>query len=179
MIGSDTYPRRLRYACDRTWEEMAPTQGGRFCETCQKPVTDFTGLRKEELRAWFRSGAAGCGRYTVQQLDPSLVPLGEVGRGARRGFIAAIAALAIGGAQAQSEEPAQATEQADSLARENELRFNTRIAAEARNPKLERSTCPPLETLPPPKTKKVTYLSWRFPFVHRVSVRETYRMGFF
>jgi hypothetical protein len=155
---------------------MTPTTGGRFCDGCQKPVIDFTTWREEELQAWFRTGARGCGRFEVQQLDPSLVPIDQIGRSLQRGLFATAAAFVIGNSQAQTIDPIAPTEQVDSSFNSNGHGVNARLAVEARNPKLTRETCPPIAPPPIRVFKKRTYLSWRFPFVHRTI---PHRTGFF
>lgn len=176
MSRSSTIPRDLRYSCDRSWEEMRPIENGRFCEGCQKLVIDFAGWSRDELQAWFHAGRAGCGRYEAHQLDPSLIPVDEIGRNVRRGLFATIAAFAIGSAQAQQVEPAAPTEQVDSLSAARARVMNLRAMADARNPKLVQETCPTVQPAPTRRVKKRTYLSWRFPFVHRYRPQ---RMGFF
>ncbi len=167
--------RELKFACDRSWEGMVPNDKGRFCDSCQKPVIDFTTWSASDLEAWFQSERKGCGRFEAHQLDPSLVSLDDVGQGLRRGIFATITAFAIHGAQAQVTAPAPTTEQVDSLSSPGAA-FDAKAVADSRNPKLDRETCPAITPAPARSMKKRTYLSWRFPFVHRY---RPHRMGFF
>jgi hypothetical protein len=57
--------------CHESWDNMSPTEKGRYCGSCQKEVVDFTGMTDAELYAFFtqkRSGSV-CGRTHVGQLD--------------------------------------------------------------------------------------------------------------
>ncbi|MBW7913118.1 MAG: carboxypeptidase regulatory-like domain-containing protein [Taibaiella sp.] len=50
---------------------MTPQEQGRFCDSCQKCVVDFTGFTDEELHQYFRknSGEKVCGRFQNWQLQ--------------------------------------------------------------------------------------------------------------
>ena len=41
----------MQFTCTRSWERMAPMEGGRFCDSCQKPVIDFTIVDRDLLKA--------------------------------------------------------------------------------------------------------------------------------
>jgi hypothetical protein len=57
--------------CHEGWDNMTPSQKGRFCGSCQKEVIDFTGMTDAELFAFFAQQRTGsvCGRTHVGQLD--------------------------------------------------------------------------------------------------------------
>lgn len=57
--------------CHEGWENMSPTEKGRFCGSCQKEVIDFTGMTDAELFAFFTNKNVGsvCGRTHITQLD--------------------------------------------------------------------------------------------------------------
>jgi hypothetical protein len=111
MAHSTTNVRGMQFTCDRTWESMAPMGEHRFCDSCQKPVIDFTEWSREELIAFFRSAPNTCGQFEPPQVDPSLIPLEDVGRGIRRGLFASLAALALNAAHAQTTRTPHPTEQ--------------------------------------------------------------------
>jgi hypothetical protein len=54
---------------------MTPTAQGRYCATCQHPVTDFTQRTDAEVLALLRQAAGGrvCGRFRAEQLNRELV----------------------------------------------------------------------------------------------------------
>ncbi|WP_052731083.1 hypothetical protein [Spirosoma radiotolerans] len=61
--------------CPERWDDMQPTQQGRFCASCQKTVVDYTALSDQELvRRLSRSSEVGCGRFRDDQLNRPLVP---------------------------------------------------------------------------------------------------------
>lgn len=57
--------------CHEGWDNMAPSEKGRFCSSCQKEVIDFTGMTDDEVFAFFAQKTQGsvCGRTHISQLD--------------------------------------------------------------------------------------------------------------
>lgn len=60
--------------CDENWNKMTPVEKGRFCDSCQKSVIDFTGMSDTQLVAFFKKPSTGsvCGRFYNDQLDRDL-----------------------------------------------------------------------------------------------------------
>lgn len=61
--------------CHEDWNTMTPVEKGRFCDSCQKQVVDFTGMSDEQVFAFFRKPATGsvCGRFMNDQLDRDIL----------------------------------------------------------------------------------------------------------
>jgi hypothetical protein len=74
--------------------------------SCQKAVIDFTTWERNAVIAYFKTAPKTCGQFTVEQLEPGLVPLAEQAASLRKGLLAAIAALAIQSTFAQDTTPA-------------------------------------------------------------------------
>ncbi len=57
--------------CHEDWNKMTPTEQGRFCNTCQKCVMDFTGFTDKQLYDFFdiHKGQKICGRFESIQLN--------------------------------------------------------------------------------------------------------------
>ena len=57
--------------CHEDWNKMTPVDKGRFCDSCQKAVHDFTGMSDAQLIAFFKKPSTGfiCGRFYNDQLD--------------------------------------------------------------------------------------------------------------
>ena len=55
--------------CSKSWEGMEPKEEGRFCNTCQKTVYDFTQFTDQEFIAFFQQNATACGRFKKRQLS--------------------------------------------------------------------------------------------------------------
>jgi hypothetical protein len=57
--------------CHESWEKMSPVEQGRFCNSCQKAVVDFTGMSDTQLIDYFKRPSAGsvCGRFNDDQLE--------------------------------------------------------------------------------------------------------------
>jgi hypothetical protein len=55
--------------CSQNWDDMKKQDKGRFCESCQKSVLDFTGLSNAEIiKLIINSNNDTCGRFTNRQL---------------------------------------------------------------------------------------------------------------
>ena len=60
--------------CHENWEKMNPVEQGRFCNSCQKAVVDFTEMSDAQLVAFFRKPSTGsvCGRFYNDQVGRDL-----------------------------------------------------------------------------------------------------------
>lgn len=60
--------------CHEDWDKMTPGEKGRFCDSCQKTVHDFTGMSDAQLVAFFKKPSTGsvCGRFLDDQLDRAI-----------------------------------------------------------------------------------------------------------
>lgn len=55
--------------CSENWGEMQPHGCGRFCNSCQKTVTDFTRMSDDDFISHFQNTkATSCARFTERQL---------------------------------------------------------------------------------------------------------------
>jgi hypothetical protein len=61
--------------CHENWNEMTPYDQGRFCNSCQKNVVDFTGMSDSQLVAFFKKPTTGsvCGRFMNDQLEREIL----------------------------------------------------------------------------------------------------------
>lgn len=57
--------------CHEGWDNMTPSQKGRFCDSCQKQVVDFSNMSDREIALFFKKPSTGsvCGRFITDQLD--------------------------------------------------------------------------------------------------------------
>jgi hypothetical protein len=57
--------------CHEDWNKMTPGDKGRFCNSCQKTVVDFTSMSDMQLIAFFKKPSTGsvCGRFYNDQLE--------------------------------------------------------------------------------------------------------------
>ena len=161
--------RGMKFTCSRTWESMAPIEGGRFCDSCAKPVIDFTNWRKEEIQAWFKEKPDTCGQFLPHQVDRTLVPIEEVGRSVKRGFLASALLVTLLQGQAQSAPEPPRTEQTETKPSgtidvnypRSKGKWRSTLG---RNEHGEHCTVPERVASPPKRIR--VYLSKRFPFVH-------------
>ncbi|TCC92073.1 carboxypeptidase-like regulatory domain-containing protein [Pedobacter frigiditerrae] len=59
--------------CAENWENMKPLEQGRFCDSCEKQVLDFTKFSTNELIDYFKYPKGNvCGRMTKVQLENSI-----------------------------------------------------------------------------------------------------------
>lgn len=61
----------LTNPCSENWNSMQVDTGGRFCQSCQKSVIDFTSKSDHEIKEFLKDkqGEKLCGRFYVQQLE--------------------------------------------------------------------------------------------------------------
>lgn len=59
--------------CHEKWDEMTPTNRGRFCASCQKNVIDFTKFSDREIANAIRNNKNLCGRFSTSQLERDLI----------------------------------------------------------------------------------------------------------
>ncbi|MDQ7961514.1 carboxypeptidase-like regulatory domain-containing protein [Flavobacterium lindanitolerans] len=58
--------------CHENWHEMTVAEKGRFCNSCQKTVYDFTHFSNRQLIQKINSESNICGRFLASQLDKDL-----------------------------------------------------------------------------------------------------------
>jgi hypothetical protein len=156
----------MRFTCDRSWESMTATDRGRFCDSCQKPVIDFTGWSRAELIAWFKREPDTCGMLERHQIDTRYIPIEQVGRNARRGFFAVLTAFGLGAVQAQAPAEPARTEQDAGTPGSAAQRGDRTFRHYSVNPKKTWEVCPTIPDKAPRRNKVRVYLSGYFPFVH-------------
>ena len=59
--------------CHEDWQQMSPTQKGKFCASCQKEVIDFTKLSDTEITRKTKNAKQLCGRFTSTQLEQEYI----------------------------------------------------------------------------------------------------------
>src|SRR5215204_2566694 len=57
--------------CHENWDNMSPVEKGRFCDSCQKQVVDFSNMSDRQIAVFFKKPSTGsvCGRFMQDQLD--------------------------------------------------------------------------------------------------------------
>lgn len=62
--------------CHQSWEQMTPTEQGRFCKACAKEVIDFSMMTDSEVLNYFNtlSHENVCGRALPTQLERNITP---------------------------------------------------------------------------------------------------------
>lgn len=60
--------------CHENWNRMTVADQGRFCQSCQKTVTDFSQMNDKEILQYLsQRGADTCGRFSNDQLNRTLI----------------------------------------------------------------------------------------------------------
>ena len=56
--------------CHENWNSMSAKTDGRYCDSCEKVVTDFTRMSDEELTSFMQGSKQGaCGRFREDQVN--------------------------------------------------------------------------------------------------------------
>src|SRR5690349_7497340 len=57
--------------CHEGWENITPSEKGRFCDSCQKQVVDFSEMSDRQIAEFFKKPSTGsvCGRFMTDQLE--------------------------------------------------------------------------------------------------------------
>ncbi|GAB4094369.1 carboxypeptidase-like regulatory domain-containing protein [Flaviaesturariibacter terrae] len=58
--------------CSESWEAMQPREGGRYCSSCTRTITDFTQMTDAELTDFVQRNGHACGRFRPDQLGRDL-----------------------------------------------------------------------------------------------------------
>jgi hypothetical protein len=60
--------------CHEDWSKMTSVERGRFCNACQKVVTDFTWMSDAEIIQHLKTSSANsCGRFNANQVNRNLI----------------------------------------------------------------------------------------------------------
>jgi len=63
----------IKQPCHESWENMTAAEKGKFCQSCQTIVTDFTRMSDEEIVRFVNKTTGGfCGRFDSRQLNREL-----------------------------------------------------------------------------------------------------------
>jgi hypothetical protein len=58
--------------CNENWSAMSPTKKGRFCNSCDKTVIDFTKMNNPEILKYFSENSDNeriCGHFKLSQIE--------------------------------------------------------------------------------------------------------------
>lgn len=60
--------------CSEAWEQMTPCGSGKFCDSCQKTVIDFTDYSEAQIAAFLadKRGESVCGRFYAAQIEEAV-----------------------------------------------------------------------------------------------------------
>lgn len=62
----------IQNPCGENWYSMSPNKKGRFCNSCNKTVVDFTKLKNNEIQKYFienTNNESICGYYKFNQVE--------------------------------------------------------------------------------------------------------------
>ncbi|MEZ4739506.1 MAG: hypothetical protein R2818_09185 [Flavobacteriales bacterium] len=134
--------------------------------SCRKPVIDFTTWEREAVIAYFRTAPQTCGQFTVEQLEPGLLRFAERTAPLRKGFLAAVTALAIQSSSAQEPIPAAAPMEQVAGSKPDPSRTKGSIDGVVIANKADGPYCVKPASKPASTDRYRLYVSGRFPFLH-------------
>jgi len=92
--------------CHEDWNKMTPTLQGRYCQACEKEVTDFSQMTDAQIVQFIEKGKGNhCGRFRFDQLDRDMsqsVSQYVLSPWAKAGILAASVLLAVPGMSQQT-----------------------------------------------------------------------------
>jgi hypothetical protein len=111
MLYRRTYSLSIPDPCHESWDKMQAMGNGRFCGSCAKTVTDFTGMTENEIAAFLNNKPQhACGRFTTEQLNKKYtVPVSLAVPAHKRLIRYAMSLFLIGGAAKQIKSQSQDT----------------------------------------------------------------------
>lgn len=66
---------QLTKPCQENWENMLPSEQGRFCQICEKQVIDFSAMTDTEILDFWqnpKNRTFSCGQFTEKQLSEGI-----------------------------------------------------------------------------------------------------------
>ena len=91
--------------CHEDWNQMLPAEQGRFCQSCEKTVVDFSQMSDEQVLSYFKlkqqNSERVCGRFRAEQVSkPVQIQWQSWPRSLQRFAMALVAVVLLGGASA-------------------------------------------------------------------------------
>ncbi len=82
--------------CHASWNEMTATEQGMFCQSCQKTVTDFSGMSDKEIILFLNANRGNiCGSFRKEQLNREISITADRRRRPLISIAAILAALTV------------------------------------------------------------------------------------
>ena len=96
--------------CHEKWGNMSETGKGRFCQSCEKEVVDFSSYTDEQILAHFsESSGPQCGRFHPIQLNKTIIPIRNIDRPSALKLLFGSLLAILGFKQADAQEKAKPT----------------------------------------------------------------------
>jgi hypothetical protein len=69
-MNSNQFKLEIKKPCQQSWDAMLELEGGRYCQSCKKVVTDFTNLSDQAIGDYLIANAnqENCGRFKQEQI---------------------------------------------------------------------------------------------------------------
>ncbi len=66
------YKIKIPTPCYEKWDNMSPTEKGRFCSNCHKEVLDYTRVSNNQLAGLLNGNQKICGKFRPEQLNTDI-----------------------------------------------------------------------------------------------------------
>ena len=84
---------RIPEPCHEDWQQMTPTEKGKFCQVCTKEVMDFSYHSDDYIYRTLNNNENLCGRFHPKQLNRPIQALPKVKKGLKQRILAALIPL--------------------------------------------------------------------------------------
>lgn len=125
MLFHKTYSLSIPEPCNENWQHMQPLDLGRYCNSCNKIVTDFTNMNEKEIANFFKQRPQKvCGRFTNTQLQKtytsSVITVLPLYKRVSR-YLISLMLSSTAFEKANAQEPVEISVQSDSLIKDSAL----------------------------------------------------------
>jgi hypothetical protein len=159
---------KMEFICDQNWDNMTPTQNGRFCDVCDKNVEDFTKFPLNVVQEKTKNNPSkSCGSFRIEHIDPTIIRPIQAPKAFK--YLTFVSTLLFSMTSNQAEAQLRKNVKMERV----ETRLTELKPEKLNQPQIVSDTTEVQEErcfMPLPKRRKSYYLTKKFPFIKRNKV---------